>query len=204
MKFLLAILILLSPPATAGSIKVLFSGWLEQWSGKQVYDAQVEPDLSVPTPDCVWEFSVNLNAVDSLPNDPTRGVYTSPDSSVTFRFGPFEETHWGATIEVWSGFRSGSGYLWGFLFKNNNQISAFGVYRPANTGIYAFYSSTDSMVAPYVIPNDSLKNVISAAGHSAFLNGTHAYMNGVAGYPPVFIHAETDTVQSVFTAKIVP
>lgn len=203
MRYLPIILCALCSVAHAQIIKITFSGSLEQWAGKSVYDAQIPGDLPNPTPNCEWEIRLKTNAIDSDP-DPTRGVYTSTDSSITLRFGPFEETHWGATVEVMSGYaQPGGGHLWGFFFRNKYQSSAFGVYRPAATGIYAFYVNASSIYGPTVVPNDSLGNLFTAQGHFQLIAGTHAYMNGVAGYPPIFIHAETDTVQTPFAAKLV-
>lgn len=200
MKFILALLAL-SAVASARTIKIEFSGTMVDWQGKSVYDAQMEGDLEVPTP---WgiEVYIDEDAMDSDPSE-TRGIYTSPASHIVFRFGPFEEDHQGATVEVWSGHPVGGQPLWGFFFRNKFQGSAYNVYRPAGTGIYAFYTNADYNIAPLLIPTDSLEHLLTAQGNFAFDPNKHFYHNGVAGYPQVRIHAEADNDISGFTAELI-
>lgn len=187
---------------TPRMLKISFTCDLEQWSGKSVYDAQMPGDLVVPTP-ASFEFYVDENAVDSDPAS-TRGVYTSPTSHVKISFGPFSEDHQGAIVEVWAGHLVGNKPIWGFFFRNKNAGSAYGVYRPAQTGIYAFYTNANSVYGPSIIPNDSLAHVLTAQGSPFFVGNTHAYHNGTAGYPQVNIHAEADNDISHYTAELLP
>lgn len=183
--------------AKADMIEINFSGTMVDWQGISVYNALLSPAcLQTPTP---FEITV-LIPEDCQDTDPstTRGLYNN-GVSLTFAFGPFSETHEGQ-VEIWSN----HGTLWGVFIRNKSACSAYGVYRPANTGIYAFYTSVDSAVAPALIPTDALEHVFAIAENPmVFESGKHAYHNGTKGYPPVTIHAEADNDLSDLSAELV-
>lgn len=203
--YVLALLFILSP-SRAGTISITFDGEMVDWQGKSIYDNQMEGSLDNPTPFNV-EFRIPEGTTDS-DSSSLRGVYTSQSTSVTFSFGPFEETHYGVTVEVWSGYLVGGQAMWGFMLRNANACSAYSVYRPSSQGIYGFFVTAfnyQGSGGPDLCPNDSLSNIIDAQSEYYFylFNGNkHFYHDGTAGYPPVTVHAEADNVISNYTAVV--
>lgn len=197
MKSVLALLATLAC-GYADTIEISFSGTMTDWQGISVYNALLAPAcLQTPTP-----FEITVLVPDDCQDADTsasRGLYNN-GVSLTFTFGPFSETHEGQ-VEIWSN----HGGIWGVFIRNKSAYSAYGVYRPSGQGVYAFYTSTDSMVAPALVPTDELEHIFAIAENPmAFESGKHAYHNGTKGYPPVTVHAEADNDISDLTVEFVP
>lgn len=136
-------------------------------------------------------FVIDLDEAEDLePLDPLVGVYRSNQEYVTtFEFCDnyeYFETFDDCQIEVWSGKLIGGSPFYGFFFRNFEPSQAYGLSRPALTGIYSFFGGTGASVCP----TDSLLEVLNEEGNSALINN-HAYSNGLDSCQNL-VHMEAD------------